>query len=178
MRPTRPVSTRPGPASTKVRTPAAYMSSIWSTKRTGAATWPARVSRTADASRSYGRAVAPDQTGKAGTDTCAAVSSAASVSRAAASCGLWKAQATGRRRASRPAVRSAATAASTASVGPEITLCSGALWLATTTPAPWIRSLTRAGVAATAAIAPGSSPAAARMASPRRALSRSSVAVS
>ncbi len=52
MCPTRPVSTRPGPASTKVRTPAAYMSSICSTKRTGAATWSASIARTAEASRS------------------------------------------------------------------------------------------------------------------------------
>ncbi len=48
--PTRPVSTRPGPDSTNTRAPAAYMASTWSTKRTGAATWRARVCRMASGS--------------------------------------------------------------------------------------------------------------------------------
>ncbi len=38
IRPISPVSTRPGPTSTKIRTPAAYIASIWSTNRTGRAT--------------------------------------------------------------------------------------------------------------------------------------------
>ncbi len=46
MRPTKPVSTEPGPTSTKVRTPAACMASICSTKRTGSAICAASVSRT------------------------------------------------------------------------------------------------------------------------------------
>ena len=56
MRPTRPVSTDPAPTSTKVRTPAAYIASMDSTKRTGCAIWLARSARIALASAGYGAA--------------------------------------------------------------------------------------------------------------------------
>ena len=61
--PTSRVSTEPGPASTKIRAPASYMASIWSTKPTGAPIWAASSARTASASVPYGvgRAVGPDR---------------------------------------------------------------------------------------------------------------------
>ena len=50
MRPTSPLSTEPGPTSTKTRAPAAYIASICSTKRTGFAICPPSVARIAAAS--------------------------------------------------------------------------------------------------------------------------------
>lgn len=78
----------------------------------------------------------------------------------------------------RPASRRAVTAVDTDCVGPEITHCRGALWFATTQPVRAAISRTSSGAADTAAIAPGSAPAAVMIASARRALSRSRLSVS
>ncbi len=122
-----PVRTRPGPTSTKIRTPAAYIASICSTNRTGWATWPARVCRTASAVSGYGCAVMFDQTGTDGGVTVTLSRSAANIPAAAATTGLWNAHATGIRLMVRPSAARSCAAASTAGVGPEITVCSGAL---------------------------------------------------
>lgn len=178
MRPTRPDRTRPGPASTKVRTPAAYMFSTCSTNRTGSATWRATRPRTSSADAGYGPAVVFDQTGTVASASAVPTSSRARSVAAPATTSLWNAQATGIGCADRPASRSPATAADTALEVPEITHCRGALWFATTQPARSAISRTASGAAATAAIDPGSAPAAATMASARRALSRSRLSVS
>lgn len=178
MRATREESTRPGPVSTNVRTPAAYMASTSSTKRTGRPSWRAARSRTSSAEDGYGSAVVFDHTSRPGADTAVAASSAARSAVAPATTSLWNAQATERGWAVRPASRSAETAAATASVGPEIAHCRGALWFATTHPARSAISRTSSGAADTAAIDPGSAPAAAMIASARRALSRSRPSVS
>ncbi len=178
IRPTSPVRTRPGPASTKVRTPAAYMASTCSTNRTGSATWRAARLRTPSAVAGYRPAVVFDQTGMPGADTAVPFSSPASAADAPATTSLWNAQATGSGSADRPASRRALTAAATAGEGPEITHCRGALWFATTHPARAATSRTSSGAADTAAIAPGSAPVAARIASARRSLSRSRPAMS
>ena len=102
MRPTSWVRTRPGPASTNTRAPAAYMASIWARKTTGSATWRATSARTASGSGSYGAAVVLDHTGPAGAATAMPASRSASAADAAASRGVWNAHATGRRRAARP----------------------------------------------------------------------------
>ncbi len=168
---TRWVSTRPGPDSTKTRAPAAYMDSISSTQRTGSATWFESNERTSSTASGYGAAVVFDHTGKAGGATRAAATASPRATRASATTGLWKAQATGRRLDLRPASARAATATSTDAVGPEMTAWPGALSLARTTgcSAGRVASTARTSspLPATAAMAPGSSPAAPRMARAR-----------
>lgn len=119
-----------------------------------------------------------DHTSTPGADTAVTASSAARSPAAPATTPLWNAQATGSGSADRPAPRSAATAAATARVGPEITHCRGALWFATTHPVRAATSRTSSGAADTAAIDPGSAPAAATIASARRTLSLSRSGVS
>ncbi len=92
----------PGPASTKTRTPTAYMSSICSANRTGRARAPASRVRISSGSAGYGRAVAPDQTGSRGARRSWPASAVVNASTAGAIRGLWKAAATGSRLAGVP----------------------------------------------------------------------------
>ncbi|RGC65934.1 hypothetical protein C5N14_26640 [Micromonospora sp. MW-13] len=109
-------------------------------------------------------------------------STSAKVSTAPATTGLWKAQATGMALADSPDSLSATTAARTFAVGPETTTCLGAFRLASTTslvrPAPARACATSSAVALTAAMVPGSSPQAPRMAAARSRLRSSRVVAS
>ncbi len=180
MRSTRPERTDPGPTSMNVRAPAAYMASIISTKRTGAAICAARWSRMPSGLATYGVAVALDQTGTLGAAVGTPSRWARSGSVAAATIGEWKAVATGSLRARTPRSRRAASKAEMASVEPERTTCFGPLWLATVTSAPI--SATRARTASTGllttVIAPGISDAWAISSPRRRATETTSVAES
>ncbi len=115
--PTSWVSTRPGPASTNTRTPAAYMASIWSTKRTGLATWVASTWRIWSGSVGYGSAVVLAQIGISGEATVIDSSTSASRELAVARTGLWKAQATFKVLAAIPSPPAASTTRSTTAVG-------------------------------------------------------------
>ena len=127
----------------------------------------------------YGAAMAFDHTSRRSGPTSPSRRAASNAAIAPATTGLWKAHATLMRVALKPAASSRAMAASTAAVRPDRTVWSGAFRLATTTPSsPAIRDSTVSGCALTAAIAPGSSPAASRIDRPRardsRATSRAS----
>ncbi len=124
------VSTWPGPASTKIRAPAAYIASTCAAKRTGRATCAASVARTPSAVAGYGAAVTFDHTGIRGARTSSVASRAASAASAPATIGLWNAAATGMRRVVRPAAPSAGATRSIAATLPASTHCRGPLSLA------------------------------------------------
>ena len=136
MRPTKPVSTEPGPTSTKVRQPAACMARTCSTKRTGSAIcWP-RMARAAAGSAGYGAASELAYTGTLGAVNAMSARNSLNGTVDAETTLLWNAVATERRVARRPSALSLASTASMAAVGPESTTCSGALWFAMTTSSP------------------------------------------
>ena len=162
---TRFVSTDPGPTSTKVRAPAAYMPRIWSTNRTGFATAAATASRT---SAPCGAAVGLCHTGMLLASNETSARNARNGSTLPATRGEWNAVATCRRLASMPAFSRRCSSVATASVGPDTTTCSGALWFAITQPgtaSTWGWTISR--VRGTAVMAPGTGDADA-MSSPRR----------
>ena len=137
--PTCWVRTRPGPASTNTRTPAAYMDSTWSTKRTPAVDLLGQRGRPTGVGVAggvgLGGDVGPHREGRRG-DGRPRPGARPAARRPPAMSGLWKAQATGRSLALTPSASRAATAASTSAVGPDITAWRGPLWLATTSVGP------------------------------------------
>ena len=131
--PTSPVSTAPGPSSRNVRAPPAYIASTCSTKSTGRASCVASSRRIASGSPGYGAASALEYTGTAAGSNGIAARNPSKAPAESATSGEWKAVATGRRSAGSPSARSCSSKRSTASVGPETTTWSGALWFANTT---------------------------------------------
>ena len=134
--PTSWVSTRPGPASTNTRAPAAYMASIWSTKRTGLATCSASRRRGRRRGRS-GRARRWCWThtgigGAADRDAGEARGERSPARGDAAGCGTRRPRGAAWR-AMPAALERRRRAPSTAAVGPGDHDLVGALWLASTT---------------------------------------------
>src|ERR1700682_1907826 len=95
----RPVSTLPGPHSTKMRAPASYMAWISSAKRTGRARWSASKSRVVAGSEECAAAVVFENTTKRGGFKSQAFNPALSGPLALATRGEWNAHATGTARA-------------------------------------------------------------------------------
>src|ERR1019366_6167033 len=136
MRPIIEVRTAPGPTSTNVRAPRAYMASTTSTKRTRLAIDDARSSRTAAGAAGYASAVALAQTGIVGDRNVTSSRALANGPTEPATIDEWNAAATGRRWTLTPAAEKRFSASSMAGIEPEITTCLGSLWLATTAPGP------------------------------------------
>ncbi len=169
------MSTAEGPTSTKVRTPAPYISSTTWVKSTGRVACSTRRRRTSSGSLGYGRASAPPNTSTPGGRASTSARKAARGSVTAATRGVWNAAAVRRGVEENPSAASAVASSATASVAPAITTWSGALWLATHTREPgWSpnTAATRSAGPLTASITPGS-PGTASISSPRRRAIRS-----
>ena len=153
--PDQPREDRAGPDLDERPRPGAYIASTCSTKRTGRASCPASSRRIASGPRDRARLGVGEDRHAAGANGTDARNCAKAPAESATS-GEWKAVATGSRIDGSPSAGSCASSRSTASVGPETTTWSGALWFATTTsgcgraaPGPVRRE------ARTAVIAPG-----------------------
>ncbi len=123
---TRPVSTLPGPTSTKVRTPPRMSSDADCVKRTGAVSWSTRSGaiRCADSSR----AVTVDMNGATGSWKRTFSIAGRSRSAARATSGEWKAPETWSLTARRaPWLCACSMHSSTARCSPETTICPGQL---------------------------------------------------
>ena len=146
-----------GPSSTNSRLPAACIASISATNSTGLSMCSSSSACICAGLAGYGLPVWLDQTGKRVGLKRAAWIAPESAVLAGATSWVWKAPETGSIVARKPAAESCCAACSTWVFGPEITHCSGALWLAMLTPAkPLSCAATASRRACTAAMPPGS----------------------
>ena len=130
-----PESTLPGPNSTNVVTPPVIAWRMQSHQRTDSVTWHSIASLMAAGSLLCGAPLTLASTGRVGARKAMSAMTSASLARAEAMSGEWKAPATFSGMALTPSSAATVAAAATPVLRPESTTCASELMLATERPA-------------------------------------------